>query len=172
MYQLCFQRPVGSAEAIPYHFGRGLLAERNGHPVNWAAYARKMTHRGTGDRAHLGEKGTPPGELRRNGLPFAFVTMEELRKRTRPEDWPKNEAVAETEDEEGHDTDWEVNVEFMPDDNDVANLIRLGKSRNLCPQEATTPCSNSPGVLPVSETAAGNFCTQSVLYFVVLFRNV
>ncbi|KAG0596361.1 hypothetical protein M758_UG246600 [Ceratodon purpureus] len=25
LYQRCFQRPVGASDAIPYHFGRGLL---------------------------------------------------------------------------------------------------------------------------------------------------
>ena len=87
-----------------------MLAERNGYPINWAAYARKMTHRGTGDLQHIGIDSSRGGELRRGGVPFIFETMECLRRRTPPEEWPKNEAPSESDDEEGREDDWNVNV--------------------------------------------------------------
>ncbi|KAG0596018.1 hypothetical protein M758_UG217000 [Ceratodon purpureus] len=56
LYQRCFQRPVGASDAIPYHFGRGLLAEKNGHPVNWAAYARENDPQRDGTRHIWGQR--------------------------------------------------------------------------------------------------------------------
>ncbi|KAG0596419.1 hypothetical protein M758_UG252400 [Ceratodon purpureus] len=112
LYHCCFQKPIGTADALPYHFGRGLLAERNGYPINWAAYARKMTHRGTEDTEHLGRTPTEGRELCRRGVLFQFESLEALRHRTPHAEWPKNEAVDESDGEEGRDDDWEVNVKF------------------------------------------------------------
>lgn len=111
LYQRVFQRPIGKADAIPYHFGRGLLAERKGLPVDWASYARKMTHRGTGDVAHLGGEIGTGAPLCRRGKTFVFETMDELRERTDPGSWPRNEVGPESEcEEEGREDDWPVNV--------------------------------------------------------------
>ena len=110
LFQRVFQKPIGRSDAIPYHFGRGLLAERKGIPIDWAGYARKMTHRGTGDLGHL-DGGVAVGRtLTKRGKPFVFTSMETLRRQTRPEQWPKNEVGSETDGEEGRDSDWEVNV--------------------------------------------------------------
>ncbi|KAG0597241.1 hypothetical protein M758_UG323000 [Ceratodon purpureus] len=114
LYQRVFQKPVGSSDTLPYHFGLGLLAERNGFPVNWTGYARKVTHRGTGDRAHLGASVEHSGNLTKSGMPFEFVSLEDLRKRTPPQKWPRNEAANESDNEEGRKDDWDVNVQFPP----------------------------------------------------------
>lgn len=101
LYQMVFQRPIGITDALPYHFARGLLAERKGVQVNWAAYARKMTHRGTGDTAHLPRKSNvgaaQPKRLCRGGKEFKFMSMEALRSVTPLEKWPKNEVKYETD---------------------------------------------------------------------------
>ena len=155
LYQRCFQKPVGAADAIPYHFGRGLLAERNGHPVNWAAYARKMTHRGTGDTAHLGPTQGPPIELRRKGEPFVFLSMEDLRKITRPENWPKNEAGVETDDEEGSDSDWDVNVIYEQDEEGDEKLLRdIVNAEQGGELEVTQKCDEVPS--PEEHVDSGN----------------
>ena len=122
LYQRVFQRPIGAADALPYHFGRGQLAERNGYPINWAAYARKMTHRGTGDTVHLGGTSRQPQKLTKFGKPFEFVSMEDLRKKTPAGMWPKYEAAEKSDGEEGRDDDWEVNVHFHVDDINLANF--------------------------------------------------
>ena len=82
LFQRVFQRPIGRSDAIPYHFGRGLLAERKGIPIDWAGYARKMTHRGTGDVAHLGVEAVSGSSLSKKGKAFVFESMEDLRERT------------------------------------------------------------------------------------------
>ena len=110
LYQRVFQRPIGAADAIPYQFGRGILAERKGIPIDWAGYARKMTHRGTGDLAHIGGGDAVVGGLTKKGAPFVFTSMETLRTKTPAHMWPKNEVGSETDEEEGSDNDWEVNV--------------------------------------------------------------
>ena len=148
LYQLCFQRPVGCSEAIPYHFGRGLLAERNGHPINWAAYARKMTHRGTGDIAHLGRGVQQQGQLTRNGVPFSFVTMEELRLKTSAEDWPKNEVGAESGDEEGSASDWNLNVQFVPDPENAGKYKRVNSPAAPNTHGNASPVAGAPLSVP------------------------
>ncbi|KAG0608581.1 hypothetical protein M758_8G116700 [Ceratodon purpureus] len=111
LYQHVFQRPIGAANEIPYHFGKGLLAERKGYPIDWAAYARKMTHRGTGDMAHVGKAAVGRGGLMRNGLPFEFVSMEALRMKTPLGQWRKNEVDSASDSDEGSPNDWQVNVQ-------------------------------------------------------------
>ena len=122
LYQRVFQRPIGSADALPYHFARGLLAERNGYPINWAAYARKVTHRGTGDTYHMGGTSRQPLQLKKKGIAFEFISLEDLRQRTPAGMWPKHEAAKESDGEEGRDDDWELNVQFPEDLPDLAEF--------------------------------------------------
>ena len=112
LFQRVFQRPIGANDAIPYHFGRGLLAEKKGYPIDWAGYARKMTHRGTGDTAHIPGRSASSTELMKGGKPFVFMSMEDLRRTTPPSKWPKNEEDSNTESLEGRDDDWPINVHF------------------------------------------------------------
>ncbi|KAG0595238.1 hypothetical protein M758_UG152200 [Ceratodon purpureus] len=107
-----FQRPIGSNDAIPFHFGRGLLAERKGFPIDWAEYARKMTHRGTGDLAHIPGPAPLNAPLMEGGNPFVFMTIEDLRRTTPPNKWPKYKEDSNTESVEGSDDGWNINVQF------------------------------------------------------------
>ena len=137
LYQRVFQRPIGAAETIPYQFGRGLLAERKGIPIDWAGYARKMTHRGTGDVAHIDGRESEGGPLTKKGVPFEFTSLEDLRRKTPPEQWPRNEVGSETDGEEGWESDWEVNVvhdadneaAVLPEDMDVLEDQRPMRER-------------------------------------------
>ena len=112
LFQRVFQRPIGANDSIPYHFGRGLLAERKGLPVDWAGYARKMTHRGTGDQAHIPGRVAPESGLMKRGRPFVFLSIEDLRKITPPNKWPRNEVDSDTDCEDGREDDWNINVRF------------------------------------------------------------
>jgi len=67
LYQRIFQRPIGANDVIPYHFGRGLVAEQMGILVNWATYARKMIYRGTGNRVHFDSPITCNARFQGNG---------------------------------------------------------------------------------------------------------
>ncbi|KAG0595222.1 hypothetical protein M758_UG150700 [Ceratodon purpureus] len=97
-----------------------------------------MTFRGTGDTAHLEFSansavvatalkqrkevaaqrlaGEGTGEMRKGGKIFHFQSMEDLRKKVPPRDWSKNEAAAESGDEEGREDNWPINVQFSERD--------------------------------------------------------
>lgn len=129
-YQKVFQRPIGQKDEFPWQFGRALLAERNGWPINWAAYARKMTHRGTGDKQHLGPRKQgrirnrrcrKQTEMRKEGFKFQSMTSK-LARLSRVQ-WPANWVGPEPENLEGRDDDWEINVRVLPDPEDEGNIV-------------------------------------------------
>ena len=92
----------------------------------------------------MGESEHQFGGLRRNGQPFEFISMEELRKRTDPSEWPKKKAASKTDEEEGHDSDWEVNVQFKADEEDGGKLVRVCvDSRHLRARAGTSPTPTS-----------------------------
>ena len=158
LYQLVFQRPIGAADTIPYQFGRALLAERKGHPINWAAYARKMTHRGTGDMAHLSESLAEPAGLRRNGAPFTFVSMEALRGKTPPGNWPKNEESLVSDGEGGSPDDWEINVKHFPAM--VGDSVLHDQPQVLIPATTTPKAAENADTLPKEQ---GNSVSETFL---------
>ncbi|KAG0558477.1 hypothetical protein KC19_10G031300, partial [Ceratodon purpureus] len=90
LYQLTHQRPVGVSRCIGMAFARGLLAEKKGYAINWAAFAVKQCTRG----------------CRR------FQTFEEYKNKCERGlgVWPPNE-VSELEEStlEGAPDDWIVN---------------------------------------------------------------
>ena len=55
LYERVFQQSY-STLLIPYQFGRGLLAEQMGWPINWAGYTAKVSKHGP---SHKVEQGVP-----------------------------------------------------------------------------------------------------------------
>ena len=90
MYQLTHQRPIGSQRSIGLAFARGLLAEKLGYSINWAAFAEKQCSRGR----------------------KKFLSFEDFRTQCNNGggDWPRNEVVADPDRlMPGAADDWEVN---------------------------------------------------------------
>ncbi|KAG0594765.1 hypothetical protein M758_UG107400 [Ceratodon purpureus] len=73
-----------------------------------------MTHRGTGDTAHLPRKQNDgaghPKRLWKTKKVFKFMSMEMLKASIPLDKWPKNEVKYEIDGEEGRDDDWVLNV--------------------------------------------------------------
>lgn len=92
LYQLTHQKPIGKTLGFGIAFGRGLIAEKLGHAVDWASYAAKQCSRGA----------------------RPFETTEEFKRRCDAEGkwFPENEVRNLDLDEntlEGAADDWEVN---------------------------------------------------------------
>ncbi|KAG0596079.1 hypothetical protein M758_UG222400 [Ceratodon purpureus] len=95
MYQRTHQRPIGKNKVIGVGFARGILAEKLGYAVNWAAFAHKQCHRG--------KKGTQP-----------FQSFDDLKQKLGGTPaWPENEVEFSVPGHlEGTRDDWKLNLKF------------------------------------------------------------
>ena len=56
LYRKCHQRSFPKSKQIGLAFARGIIAEKRGYLVNWAAFAYKQCHRGKVDIVNSGRK--------------------------------------------------------------------------------------------------------------------
>ncbi|KAG0594929.1 hypothetical protein M758_UG123300, partial [Ceratodon purpureus] len=120
LYQLTHQRPVGVGRCIGMAFARGLLAEKMGYAINWAAFAVKQCTRG-----------------RRKFVPF-----EEYKSNCERGQgvWPPNE-VCELDEStlEGAPDDWMVNVKVRELDMELVSGFNFSNAVHIKPSRAISP---------------------------------
>ena len=124
LYKATHQRPLPSTKVVGLAFARGLIAEKKGFLVNWAAFAFKQCHRGKYDIWNWKSK-LPEGE----GATGGHSGDEDLE--GADDDWDVNRQYKDFPRHRVQGTEWDIRRELNPTPTTLIDRPIYGKSQRI-----------------------------------------